>query len=123
MRPKLQDIDFSDTVEVIDPDQKGFQNALAHKAAKVADAMLEDALESGEDKVSLKASALNSYTKYRNMLNNDVGSILEKLALMDDKKLAVLEKLFKQRTAVEQFKQGKMDLEEIYNLPKKKKKR
>ena len=120
MKQKLSDIDYGDSVEVVDPKSADFQKNLSDKAGRLCDYMLEQAIEEPND-MGMRAQALNSYVKYKVMLNNDTGHLLDKLAGMSNKQLAVLEKSLQQRNILDNLKSGKLDLTDFYNLPKKKK--
>ena len=118
MSTEFKKLDFNSPVEVIDPKSAQFQEDLASRAGQLAGEMLDSAFK--ED-VRVQASVLNAYTKYRTAINEDVSNIFDKLLLMGDKKLRLLEKVLKQRGAMEDFKSGKFDLSDVYGLPKKKK--
>ena len=119
MSTEFKKRDFGAPIEIIDPHSSKFQEGLAEKAGMLAEEMLDSAMS--ESDVRVQASALNAYTKYRHVQNEDLGVLLDKLSLMEDKKLAILEKALKQRGVLEDMKAGKLTLAKAYNLPKKKK--
>lgn len=112
---------FEGAIELIDPRSADFQKNLAAKAGKLADDLLETALDKQD--ISAKTQALNSYSKYRQVIQNDTTTIIEQLSQMDDKKLKVLESALKRKKMLEDFKSGDMSLEQVYSLPSAKKKR
>ena len=118
MSTEFKKRDFGGPIEIIDPSSSEFQEELAEKAGQLASEMLDSATK---DDVRIQASALNAYTKYRQVMNDDLGVLLDKLSLMGEKKLTILEKALKQRGVLEDLKTGKLTLAKAYNLPKKKK--
>ena len=120
MKEKLNEIDYGDSIEVVDPKSADFQKNLSDKAGKLCDYMLEKAIDEPDD-MAMRAQALNAYVKYKAMLNNDTGHLLDKLASLSDKQIGVLEKSLHQRNILDNVKGGKLDLTDFYNLPKKKK--
>ena len=122
MNKKIIETEFGDAVEVIDPAHKDFQRTLAEKAGRLASYMLDGAIEAEDEDMGMKATALKAYVNYRTMIQNDTHTLIDKIVAMDDRKLKFLEKALRQRSVIDNMKSGKLELEDIFNLPKKKKK-
>ena len=115
---QLENVEFGSTVEIIDPSHKSFQKSLDEKAMRLVDGLLDEGLE--ENDIREKATALNAYTKFKTMQQNDSLLLLDKITQMSDKQIEILEKALKQKNVLEKVKAGDFLLEDIYDLSKKK---
>ena len=97
-----------------DSKSPSFHKKLDDKAGQLVKVLLNN---SHPDNIREQATAIKSWALYRNTIREDATYLIDRLLSMNDKQLAVLEKGMKIRDEHERFKQGKMTLEEVYNLP------
>ena len=97
------------------------QKTLDDKAVELMDSALDDALDA--ECIVEKTQVLNAYTKYKQVHNSDPVNILNKLASLSAKQVKVLEASLKKQKLLDEFKSGKIELGDVYKLPKVKQKR
>ena len=114
----MEDI-FDEPVKIVDPKSADFQKGTESKAGILADSLLNKGIASGD--VKSMALALTAYSKYKQILQDNPVYVLEKLASLSKEQLSVLEKSLKNQKNLDNFKGGKITLEDAFSLPGKKK--
>ena len=115
-------IHFSSTKEHQELDDKAVQLAyqvlgfaLKPKAYNDDPAYLEEAEEARRE-ANLKIMALNAYSKYKKVISEDPTLVLNKINQLNDKQTRIAEAILKKQKMLDDFKKGKLKLEDVYKL-------
>ena len=99
---------------VSDPRQSSRQIGLLHDATKLAERVVSEGLKC--DQIDDMVKCLNSFTKFRQMLNSDNHVIIQEVINADPSRVRVIEKSLVGAKVKEDFDRGELSLGDIYGF-------
>ena len=111
--------DIKGSMSKVNPDSPSFQADLAKFAGLVMFHLLEQAIENNDKDTApyQRAQAINSYVKYRSLINEDIGLLVSQIASLSKEKVKILRGELDKRSIDDKVQRGKANLAEIYKFP------
>ena len=92
------------------------QSDIDNKALLLLNIILDDAIES--DTMLEKVQAITAFSRHKMATNSDPVNLINQLGRLTAKQTKILEASLKKQKLLDEFKSGKISLDDVYKLPK-----